>query len=65
MSNKCSDYSIKGCPASYYLTCSAFAKGKNCWEVPNVPCCSKRSLDQCRDCEVYRLGNSQEVGAQQ
>lgn len=60
MANKCSDYNVKGCPASYYLKCSAYAEGMNCWEVASVPCCSKSMLSECRDCEVYRRGKSQQ-----
>ena len=60
MANKCSDYNVKGCPASYYLKCSAYAEGMNCWEVTRVPCCAKSMLSECRDCEVYRRGKSQQ-----
>ena len=65
MANKCSDYGVKGCPASYYLKCRAYEDGKNCWEVPDVPCCSKRTLADCGDCDVFRNArlqpNQQEI----
>jgi hypothetical protein len=54
MANKCSDYQVKGCPASYYLTCRAFVEGKNCWEVPGVPCCAKSAHPECQDCQVFK-----------
>lgn len=58
MPNKCSDYKIKGCPASYYLKCQAYEAGLNCWDLLNVPCCSKETLTECRHCEVYRIGKA-------
>lgn len=59
MANLCSDYRVKGCPASYYLNCAAYAKGKNCWEIHNKACCSKRAGADCRQCEVYKRGQAE------
>ncbi len=61
MANKCSDYLVKGCPASCYLKCPALRDGKNCWEVLNVPCCPKSSLDACRRCEVFKRASAMEA----
>ncbi len=58
MASKCSDYSVKGCPASYYLKCRAYAEGLNCWDLVSVPCCSKANLTECRDCEIYKKWKS-------
>jgi len=59
MPNLCSDYRIKGCPASYYLNCPAYAAGRNCWEVNDKPCCSKRAPADCHGCEVYKQGRAE------
>jgi len=53
MPNMCSRYSVRGCPASFYLICDAYAQGKNCWEVGEKPCCRKTDLSQCKSCNVY------------
>jgi hypothetical protein len=56
MANVCSDYNVKGCPASYYLNCPAYLSGTNCWEVKEKPCCAQGNLRACSGCEVYRRG---------
>ena len=54
MPNRCSDYSMRGCPASYYLNCPAYAADKNCWEVAEEkPCCKEVRLTECRNCRLY------------
>lgn len=58
MANKCSDYLVKGCPASCYLNCTALREGKNCWEVLSVPCCPKSTLAACRRCEVFKRASA-------
>ena len=51
--NLCSDYSIKGCPASSYLDCPAYQQHKNCWELEGEkPCCKMVSIGECRSCPV-------------
>lgn len=58
MANVCSDYTVKGCPASYYLNCPAYLSDANCWEVTQRPCCDKRSKTACSYCPVYLAGRS-------
>lgn len=54
--NRCSDYSIMGCPASLYLSCSAYKEGKNCWETErDIPCCQKDKAE-CGNCRIYIKG---------
>ncbi|HAW60059.1 MAG TPA: hypothetical protein DCW86_01130 [Actinobacteria bacterium] len=51
---------MKGCPASQYFICPAFSAGKNCWEIPNVPCCRRNDKTRCRSCTLFlafREGN--------
>jgi len=52
--NKCSNYDVKGCPASQYLICEAYKNGKNCWETQGVPCCKRDNKERCKECEVYK-----------
>lgn len=58
--NRCSDYAIKGCPASQYMICEAYRTGRNCWETKGIPCCKRNDKERCKGCEVYikaqRLG---------
>lgn len=56
MANICSLYSVRGCPASHYLTCKAYATGRNCWEVACKPCCKQDDFGQCLSCSVYIKG---------
>jgi|GEM_PF-852381 len=56
MANVCSDYNVKGCPASYYLNCPAYLSNVNCWEVSKRPCCDKHSRSACMNCPVYHAG---------
>lgn len=49
----CYDIEIKGCPASHYLSCPAYSRGLNCWEVENVPCCRRNDKIRCYSCKVY------------
>ena len=58
MANLCSEYSVRGCPASCYLICPAYLSDKNCWEVEKKPCCRKPKLSDCRNCEVYKAARS-------
>lgn len=53
MTNFCSKHGIRGCPASFYLSCPAYKENKNCWEVENKPCCSAQNLTKCRACPVF------------
>ncbi len=45
---------IRKCPASQYLSCEAYAKGTNCWEIAEKPCCKRRTFDRCEECWVYQ-----------
>lgn len=58
--NRCSDYALKGCPASQYLICEAYKNEKNCWETQGVPCCKRDDKERCKECEVYK--KAQELG---
>lgn len=53
MSNLCSDCTLHGCPASFYLACRAYEKGINCWEASEKPCCPNKDIAVCRACKVY------------
>ena len=53
MYNCCSDRTRHGCPASFYLGCSGYEKGLNCWEVDEKPCCSNSDFSICLACKVY------------
>jgi hypothetical protein len=57
MANICGLHTVRGCPASHYLICKAYATGRNCWEVPGRPCCKQEDLAQCLSCSVYMKGN--------
>jgi hypothetical protein len=49
--NRCCD--IRGCPASYYLSCEAYKAEKNCFEVKaELPCC--RHDKSCEECDIYK-----------
>lgn len=52
-------YDIRGCPASHYLRCPAYKTDKNCWEVPNLPCCKRNDKERCKDCSIYQAGVDQ------
>jgi len=53
--DRCSDYSIRGCPASSYLICPAYKTGKNCWEAEeSIPCCKRKDKSRCPECDVYQ-----------
>lgn len=47
----CSD--IIRCPASYYLTCPAYATQKACFEVVGKPCCKRNDIRRCVKCWVF------------
>lgn len=44
-------WELKGCPASYYLNCPAYAKRKSCWEERNGCLC--RAYSKCENCPIY------------
>ncbi|HIE08398.1 MAG TPA: hypothetical protein EYP65_00945 [Armatimonadetes bacterium] len=46
-------FEVYPCPASMYLQCEAYAKGLNCWDVPDKPCCKRKDLSRCLNCPVY------------
>jgi hypothetical protein len=46
-------YEVRGCSASFYLKCPAYEKGKDCWNVTNLPCCKRNNKDRCKDCTVF------------
>jgi len=46
-------WEYRGCTASLYLMCEAYKRGLNCWEYPDKPCCKRKDLTRCRECEVY------------
>lgn len=53
--NKCSNWSVKGCPASQYLSCSVYKKGLNCWEATeSIPCCKRNDKSRCGNCDIYK-----------
>ena len=58
MANVCQCYEVRGCPASLYLRCEAYATGRNCWEAPTKPCCKAADLQRCRFCSVAILGQA-------
>ena len=45
-------WEIKGCPASFYLNCKAYAKKKNCWEVKDGCLCHLN--ESCEKCSIYK-----------
>ncbi|MDI6782170.1 MAG: hypothetical protein QME49_08730 [bacterium] len=47
-------YDVRGCPASHYLRCAAYASGKDCWEVPDIPCCKRNDKERCKECNIYQ-----------
>lgn len=56
--SKCSIYpgqgGLRGCPASFYLSCPVYRVGKNCWEtIENIPCCKRIDKIRCLECDVY------------
>ena len=46
-------FEVYPCPASMYLQCEAYAKGLNCWDVPEKPCCKRKDLSRCLNCPVF------------
>lgn len=46
---------LRGCPASMYFNCPAYAMGKNCWEVSDVPCCRRNDKIRCETCSLYLM----------
>ena len=59
MANVCSEYRVRGCPASHYLNGQAFALGRNCWEVRQKPCCSVTDESECVDCAIHKCGKAE------
>jgi hypothetical protein len=57
MANLCSQYTVYGCPASFYLNCKGYAAGKNCWEVADKRCCKENDIARCKLCSVYQKGH--------
>ena len=54
MTNLCGDYNVRGCPASYYLSCPAYEAGRNCWEISETtPCCSEMQSEACANCPIH------------
>lgn len=53
MPNLCSSYKIRGCPASFYLSCPAYLGDMNCWEAQDKRCCSTQNLAKCSVCPVH------------
>jgi len=51
-------WQIKGCPASMYLNCKAYSKGKNCWEIKEGCFCNKvdsqLKVGNCQNCSIYK-----------
>lgn len=37
------------------LNCAAFLADRNCWQVPDVPCCHWRAQKDCETCPVSML----------
>jgi hypothetical protein len=58
MTNHCRDYKVRGCPASFYLSCPAYRSSKNCWEVQKKPCCPAENLSKCVACAVFAKGRA-------
>jgi hypothetical protein len=57
MANTCSNHRVRGCPASFYLSCPAYLNGKNCWEVAEKPCCGDGNLTKCGLCPTFTKGS--------
>lgn len=53
MANLCSNADYHGCPASFYLKCSGYKRGLNCWQIKQKPCCPNTGPTQCSECRVY------------
>jgi hypothetical protein len=53
-------YEVRGCPASFYLRCPAYEQNKNCWEVPNLPCCKRNDKSRCKQCSIYQKAFEEE-----
>jgi hypothetical protein len=60
MANLCGKYSMRGCPASQYLNCEAYATGKNCWEIAKKPCCKQVNCEACIRCSIFLKGREVE-----
>jgi len=44
-------WDLKGCPASHYMNCPAYAKRRNCWEEKNGCLCKVYPI--CDDCPIF------------
>ncbi|OFW55963.1 MAG: hypothetical protein A2W01_05860 [Candidatus Solincola sediminis] len=44
---------IKGCPASQYLSCEAFKRGLECWQVDEPRCAVELRFCMQYGCPVY------------
>jgi len=49
--NECSR--LRGCPASQYLSCEAYLRGLECWQVEQPRCTSELRLCLQYGCPVY------------
>lgn len=47
---KCWD--LKGCPASHYLKCQAYARDISCWIIKEGCLCNTQQV--CGDCPIYQ-----------
>lgn len=45
-------WEIKGCPASFYLNCKAYAERVSCWKIKDG--CMCLSDENCDKCSVYK-----------
>jgi len=59
MASICSQQTVRGCPASHYLICGAYATGRNCWETQRKPCCRETDLNKCVSCGVFLRGQKE------
>ena len=64
MPNVCSGYRVKGCPASFYMSCPAYLSGKNCWEVKDKHCCDTQNPSKCSACVVHSRARAAMVGSE-
>ncbi len=54
-------FSIQKCPSTQYFKCKAFADERNCWEIPDVPCCKRNDKRRCLNCSVYFVASKKDI----
>lgn len=54
-------WELKGCPASFYMNCPAFAEKVSCWGLGSGCCCTGARTLKCADCVIYQRHRQEEV----